>query len=104
MLIKDLYRSQIDYQKSAGTSTSQVEDLRLQSLALIVEVGELLQEVNWKPWKYSNKRFFIGDKAKEEWVDVLLFVLNMAHSLKINPNEMEELIFKKMLHNQGKLN
>ena len=102
MLIKDLYRSQIDYQKSAGTSTSQVEDLRLQSLALIVEVGELLQEVNWKPWKYNKEPFIVGDKAKEEWVDVLLFVLNMAHSLKINPNEMEELITKKILHNRSK--
>ena len=46
--------------------------IRTTFLALIVELSELLQELNWKPWK--EPREIDLDKIVEEFADVLAFL------------------------------
>lgn len=46
--------------------------VRTTFLALIVELAELLQELNWKPWK--EPREVDLDKVVEEFADILAFL------------------------------
>jgi hypothetical protein len=48
-----------------------IEDLRTYTLALFVEIGEFLQEFDWKPWRTKEAR---PHKAVEEFADILAFI------------------------------
>lgn len=45
-------------------------------VAIISELGEFLQEINWKPWKRQNKQINC-EKAFEELIDILFFYMNL---------------------------
>lgn len=54
------------------SSAATPEQIRVYTLAMIVEVVELLNEYNWKPWKQPND----VDRAKiaAEMADILAFL------------------------------
>ena len=49
------------------------EVLRTYVLAAIVELTELLQEMDWKPWR-DKEKLMDQDKVMEEFADVLAFI------------------------------
>ena len=58
-------------------------------LALIVEATELLNEVNWKPWKQTRKKLD-REKAIEELVDIFHFYVNIMNELNISEEEFDK--------------
>lgn len=72
-----------------GIKTANMSDEELQIFlaqmgnALFVEVAELIEETQWKPWKATTKDFPIRDtrvKIAEEAVDVLHFLAHILNA------------------------
>lgn len=81
-----MFHRQEEFMKAVGldlVSMPPVERERLIKeccLADIVESVELLNEVNWKPWKRTKKPLDL-EQARFEVVDKLCFLLEMAMAL-----------------------
>jgi len=56
-------------------------------LALIVEATEVLNEINWKPWKQPVKQVN-EDDLRGELADCFLFWALAVNSAGINPTDM----------------
>lgn len=63
-------------------------------LAAHSELTEILNEINWKPWKKTNKTIEI-EKFKEEIIDLQHFVLNLALAANMNASEFFDLYNSK---------
>ena len=63
-----------------------IQYLRLMALGAIEEISEILRAAGWKPWKMSGE--FNYKKAKEEFVDLMHFVINMSFALDLKPSEL----------------
>jgi len=68
------------------------KELKLQAyinqmgLALIMEVGEALNETRWKSWK--NNQDFNQDNFKNELIDCWKFLLNLTMASGMKPEEL----------------
>lgn len=72
-------------------------EIRTQSLGVISEVNEALEETGWKPWATSNhinREAYLG-----ELVDALHFLVNMALLAGITPDEIYQNYREKNLVN-----
>jgi dimeric dUTPase (all-alpha-NTP-PPase superfamily) len=58
------------------------------TLALIVEATELLQETNWKPWRTRLEKMNRA-KVSEELVDIFKFCFNIANELGLTEEEFD---------------
>lgn len=67
--------------------------IQKKSLALIDEVTELLNEVNYKWWK--NEKPIDESAVKEELVDVLHFFVSMCIDAGLTASELHEIYCKK---------
>lgn len=76
-------------QISNRTPVTETERFKIYTLSTIVELSEMLQETNWKPWK-KYKEFDIN-KVRLEFIDSLCFMLHIANILKINSKDITEL-------------
>ena len=72
---------------------SMEEWLQRQTLALLSEMAELLNEVNFKWWK--NPRPVNDDNVRDELVDMLHFFLSMCLSAGLTPDELFERYLRK---------
>lgn len=52
------------------------EYVQAMALALVIEVGEVMQEISWKPW--ATGRWFNREAYLEELIDVLHFWMNLV--------------------------
>lgn len=68
------------------SSISGEEWLQKQTLAMVSELAELLDEVNFKWWK--NPRPVDADRVKEELVDILHFFLSMCLAAGLDADEL----------------
>lgn len=66
-------------------------------LAMVAELGELLNEVNFKWWK--NPRPLNREAIKEELADLLHFFVSLCLKLGIGPGELYEAYLAKNLEN-----
>lgn len=66
-------------------------------LAIISELGEILDEVNFKWWK--NPKEIDRDKLTEEIVDVLHFFVSMCLKVGITPEELYQAYLEKNQEN-----
>jgi len=80
------------------------EWIQKQTLAMISELSELIDEVNFKWWK--NKRPVNERAVKEELVDILHFFVSMCLQAGMTPEEMYTIYKEKNRENfrrqQGK--
>ena len=56
------------------------------ALALMVEVGEAMQEISWKPW--ATGQWFHREAYLEELIDVLHFWMNLVLVATDKPEEL----------------
>ncbi len=76
---------------------SDTEWIQKQTLAMLSEMAELLNEVNFKWWKNPKP---VDDKAvKEELVDILHFFVSMCLRAGMTPQEMYEIYMEKNREN-----
>ncbi len=71
-------------------------------LALIVEATEVLNEVNWKPWKPELK-VIDRDKLLEELVDVLQFWVNAVQCAGFNSVDVQRKYYDKLAVCYGRI-
>lgn len=67
------------------------------SLAMLSEMAELLEEVQFKWWK--NKRPLDKQAAKEELVDILHFFVSMCLKLDMDAQELHRIYLDKNQEN-----
>lgn len=60
--------------------------IQRETLAMLSELAELIDEVNFKWWK--NPRPVDADKVKEELVDILHFFVSMCHKTGMDAREL----------------
>lgn len=65
---------------------SREEWLQKDAIAIFVELGELLCEINYKWWK--NKKPVNEDAAREELVDVLHFLISMCIRMGMTADDL----------------
>ena len=81
---------------------SKEEWIQKRALALIEEVMEVLNEVNYKWWKNPKERN--DDDLKEELVDVLHFFIGMCIDAGMTAEEMYQIYLKKNKENFDRQN
>lgn len=81
---------------------SKDEWVQKQTLAMISELSELLDEVNFKWWKNPKK---VDEHAvKEEMVDILHFFVSMCLSYNMDANELFQIYKDKNQENFDRQN
>lgn len=88
--------------ESRGLNFSKDEWIQKRALALIEEVTEVLNELNYKWWKNPKQRN--DDKLKEELVDVLHFFVGMCIDAGMTAEEMYQIYLKKNKENFDRQN
>lgn len=83
------YQKRLGYDYDCMDLPSRMDALVQHACALNVEVGELLREVPWKPWRTiaSQKEASVETKSKE-FVDCLLFLINISFCVGIETSDI----------------
>ena len=55
-------------------------------LAAYSELSEILNEINWKPWRQTKKTVYSG-RYKNEIIDLFHFVINLSIAVDMEPKE-----------------
>ena len=76
---------------------SDTEWIQRQTLAMLSEMAELLNEVNFKWWK--NPKPVDEHAVKEELVDILHFFVSMCLRAGMTPQEMYDIYMEKNKEN-----
>ena len=94
--MQDLFNSDLVKNRHLEHITNE-EWIQKQTLAMISELAELLDEVNFKWWK--NPKELNYDNIKEELVDILHFFVSMCIKAGMSSDEMYEIYMKKNKEN-----
>ena len=96
----------IDMQKKFDTEVVEKRDLhnitadewmQKETLAMISELSELLDEVNFKWWK--NPKTIDYDRVKEELIDIFHFFMSMCLKVGMNADEVYQRYIEKNKEN-----
>ncbi len=85
-----------------GLDYSKGEWVCKKALALMVELGEVVEEAKYKWWKNDDK--IDDEKLHEEIVDVLHFFLGMAIDSGMTSDELFDIYMKKNKENYDRQN
>lgn len=88
-----------------GYYDTSTETLSRYGLALIIEVGEFLNETPWKAWKKDPTKPHDPAKIVEEFVDMLSFVgswINFLGLLGIKPMHITRAYQAKLMENNAR--
>lgn len=81
-----MFDDELIYQR--GLDYSMPEWIQKETLAMISELAELIDEVNFKWWK--NEKPVDDDKVKDELVDILHFFVSMCIKTGMTADELCE--------------
>ena len=84
-------------QRRSLTGISHEQWIQKQTLAMLSELAELLDEVNFKWWK--NPKPVDENALKEELVDILHFFVSMCLEAGLTPQELYERYIEKNREN-----
>ena len=76
--------------------------MQMQTLAMLSELAELIDEVNFKWWK--NPKPVDGDRVKEELVDILHFFVSMCLNAGMSAEELYSRYIEKNQENFDRQN
>lgn len=93
LYIQDLLNDSMGYPSGVGE-----KGVKENMLALIVEATEVLDEINWKPWK-KNKKEVNREKFITEMTDILQFWSNAATVMNVSIEEISNSLRNKWLVN-----
>ena len=95
MRLKELLEQQNVTQLLMGRPMGEGEAAAKENiLALIVEASEVLEELNWKPWRVQNKKVD-RQQVVYEVVDTMKFLLNIMNELDISAEDFEQAWYEK---------
>jgi len=87
MLLETMLEAQRALQKEMNCMNTLFGEPKENILALVSETMEVLNELNWKPWKKPNA--VNRTRLVKELVDVLMIYCNLLNSLEVNADELE---------------
>lgn len=100
-MLKEIFRLQESFDRAVaehrGLSFDQEVWIQKEILAIISELAEVLDEVNFKWWK--DPKEINREHLKEEIVDVLHFFVSMCLKAGIGPEELYEAYVRKNQEN-----
>lgn len=91
MGLKEIWEQQEKFNKDIDKDD--INNIRVFCLAAMVELSEMLQETPWKPWKKNQE--FNKVLAKEELIDVMHFIVNLALCLGMTYDEFDFMFMEK---------
>ncbi|QUE26073.1 deoxyuridine triphosphatase [Microbacterium phage Stoor] len=80
-----------------GDVPAAVEQAKINVLAALDELHELLGETSWKPWAKGD--FLNLEAARGEWIDAWHFMMNLANLLGLDSPEIKRRYFAKRAKN-----
>lgn len=86
--MQKLLENQEKIQKQLGTNVKDIQFLRNMALATIIEIGEVINESPWKPWKPEDYKDVDFEKVLGELADVQIFVFNMLLHYGVNMDQL----------------
>jgi dimeric dUTPase (all-alpha-NTP-PPase superfamily) len=89
----------VDFDKLRSTPNALADYLMWNNLAARDELSEVLAESAWKPWS-DIRGTFNKDAMRDEIVDVLHFIANIACAVGITDEELSEAYLAKMEENR----
>ena len=84
-------------QRRGLTEISQEEWIQKETLAMLSELAELIDEVNFKWWK--NPKPVDARRVKEELVDILHFFVSMCLKMDMDADELCNMYLEKNKEN-----
>lgn len=101
--LKELLVEQTRLQEAMGWPIPANEAGAVQNIdAAIVELVEVKNELNWKPWKKSKKEVDLA-RVAEEITDVLQFLANTAISLGLTAEDLSVALRRKLVTNHARV-
>ena len=96
--LKDLFERQQKFQELTNNLPiinieHRQEYINIQSLALIVEITEALQETPWKPWKQNST--YDRLKFQKELIDCWHFLINLSLVAFETENDFYQMFIEK---------
>lgn len=102
--LDDIFRLQAELNEEIRTkrnlSFTQEEWIQKLTLAMLSELAELLDEVNFKWWK--NPKQIDNRLVKEELIDILHFFVSMCLDAGMTPEEMHRMYLEKHRENMNR--
>ena len=94
-----------NYHKEHGhTKVGDMQSLRNNALALMMELAELIDSTPWKVWRPTEDQLFNKDNAIREVIDILFFLVGICENLEITPIELEAKFEQVLKNNYKRLN
>lgn len=81
----------------------QLEQHRLNVLALIAEATETLDVAPWKPWKNYKEEEVSRAHMAEELADMIFFITAIMTNWDISPVQFEQAIINKVAENMRRI-
>lgn len=97
------YQKKMGYDYSAMTEKEKMQALSDYTTALTVEVGELLTEMPWKPWRTIESQKRNQRKAALEYVDCIFFLVNMGSCMDLTVADVEAAFDTKLKANLARI-
>lgn len=104
MTIADVLTVQLNLQVAMGEPMGTGETgVKENVLAAIVELTEVLNEVNWKPWKRNNLKKVDRDALLTEMTDVLQFWANAVNAMEFTADDVALALSEKWSENHRRI-
>lgn len=98
------YQKVMGYNFKTMSLEERMQMFRNYVFALVVEQGELAQELPTKPWRKLEDQFHADtDTLAEEWVDSLFFLVNQALALGLNEKLLRKAFEAKLNKNYQRI-
>ena len=98
------YHKALGYNRPLDTLSQRMQSMRNSSLALMMELAELIDSTPWKPWRDVVDQEFDKDNATREVVDIIFFLVSICEELHITPREIEGKFHQVLKNNYARLN
>jgi len=107
-MFNHIYERQFDFQKRFFNPTDLKAEDRIKwtkefILCAHQELAEVMNSIDWKSYHLYDKDYDVSE-TKEEIIDVLKFVLNLAIVWGMQPNEIYDIFNKKTDETINRLN
>lgn len=98
----NIFHSIIGWPEKHNKSIDQTKEAQILFLALYQEVAELVNSVNWKPWRTNFGGSIPKGHLKEELADIFFFWASLLDCFNISVDEIKAAIADKLIKNRNR--
>jgi len=97
------YHKELGHNRPFDSMEQRMQSMRNSSLALMMELAELIDSTPWKSWRNIADQTFDKDNAIREVVDIIFFLVSICEELHIKPEEIENKFVQVLKNNYARL-